>query len=148
MKIIGIVFAFFFFTSCQSTNQFEWLIGSWQRTNDHEGSHTYEYWESVESGKLKGMGCTIVAGDAVFKEDMVLINRDGQWSLEVAGPNESPVIFMLTDMTDTSFVVENPAHDFPQKIVYFLDGEELKASISGEGVDEVDFSFERKPIDL
>lgn len=142
MKIIGIVFAFVFLSSCQSSNQFEWLSGSWQRTNDEEGSQTYEYWE-INGEEMKGMGCTIAAGDTVFKEDLRILKLGDKWMLEVAGPNETPVSFELTSIQKLGFEAENAAHDFPKKIFYGLDGEVLKASVSNE---EMNIDFDFKPL--
>lgn len=73
MKIFGILLALFCITSCQSSHQFEWLSGSWQGTNDEGGNQTYEYWEK-DRDEMKGIGCTIAAGDTVFPSRRVSVS--------------------------------------------------------------------------
>jgi hypothetical protein len=42
-----------------------------------------------------------------------------------------PVRFRCTSLSDRKAVFENPQHDFPTKITYERDGDELIAAISG-----------------
>ena len=39
--------------------------------------------------------------------------------------------FPLKDVSGTRVVFENPAHDFPQRIIYWKDGADLRARIEG-----------------
>lgn len=56
--------------------------------------------------------------------------------------NQEPVYFKFTTLTDSTFVCENPDHDFPKKISYTLKENRLTALLSGGGR-EVEFLFER-----
>ena len=60
----------------------------------------------------------------------------------VEGVNPTPTLFKITSQTDTSFVAENPTHDFPTKIIYWLENKQLKAHVSNKEFG-IDFVFEK-----
>ncbi|MEL7530957.1 MAG: hypothetical protein AAFN10_06605 [Bacteroidota bacterium] len=124
------------------TTQFEWLIGHWQRTNDDAGKTTFEQWQQLSATKYQGLGFTLQGTDTVFKEDIILIQREDKWYFEVRGVNEQPTIFSLSQIDSLSFQCENPANEFPKIIRYSLEGIRLKAVIS-DGETAVPFVFER-----
>ena len=74
---------------------------------------------------------TMKGKDTVFVEKLRIIAREGDLFYVADVPeNQKPVYFKLTEVTDRSFVCENPDHDFPKKIAYLFDGKSLKAAIS------------------
>jgi hypothetical protein len=79
--------------------------------------------------------------DTVFTEKLQLIIKDNSvfYVADVPG-NNGLVYFKLTTVTDTSFVCENPAHDFPKKIAYTLTRGKLNATVSGNGK-AIDYVF-------
>jgi len=42
-----------------TTNNFDWIIGSWLRSNDKEGNITFEHWAKNSSTEYIGLGCTL-----------------------------------------------------------------------------------------
>ena len=62
-------------------------------------------------------------------------------------PVPAPVKFLLTGVSDTSAVFENPEHNFPKKITYLLEDGNLHAYIEGHGKDgntkKIDFYFNK-----
>jgi hypothetical protein len=58
--------------------------------------------------------------------------------------NNKPVHFEITSVSKESFVCENPAHDFPQRIEYRFDGKQIRARVSA-GSHGIDYVFERRP---
>ncbi len=134
--------------SCNSTEEVkdagvthDWLLGDWIRTNDSEGQQTYETWKRLNDSTLVGIGCTLVNGDTVFKEDLTLVEGD---RLEVRGVGDGgPVFFRMNASTDSSFVVENPDNEFPKQIHYMRTKFGLSAVISGDG-NENTFLFEKR----
>ena len=121
---------------------FDWLIGSWLRTNDEEGNSTHEHWMKNSSTEYTGMGCTLQDGDTIFKENLRLINTGEEWNLEVTGVNENPTLFLLVNHTDNSFECQNKYNEFPKNIEYSMDDSILLAKIS-DGDTEISFSFEK-----
>lgn len=154
-SFLSLLIVFGLLTSCQkdkkqpldesSTKEenFDWLLGKWQRINDKEGQLTYELWKKESHGKYLGHGFVMMANDTVWEEVMELSQKDTLWVLEVKTPgNIDNVSFAMTQVDSVSFTVENPFHDFPKQINYNLKDNKLKALVSGDEV-SVDFEFEK-----
>ena len=99
----------------------KWLTGNWaMKTGD--GTIT-EQWKPVNDSLMEG-NSDLIKGDSVIPfEKIRLFRRNNTFYYEAtaAGKNdERPVEFKLTVFSDTGFIAENPAHDFPKRIVYKL----------------------------
>jgi len=128
--------------SCKSKKQIQkpsFLLGSWECLNDKEGTETYEIWKT----DYTGLGITLKDSDTVFKEILSIVSINDTLTLKVEGVNEIATLFKITSQTDTSFVAENPTHDFPTKIKYWLENKQLKAHVSNKGFG-IDFIFEKR----
>ena len=122
---------------------FDWLLGNWERTNEKEGRETLETWNKVTDSEYTGYGATLENGDTLWYENIKLVKSNNLWSFEVTGQGEtSPTVFKLTSIEKGKFISENNLNEFPKKIEYFTNGNELKALISGDEL-EVAFDFER-----
>ena len=101
-----------------------------------------EYWHIESDSLMKGVAMYVLKGDTNFFENITIEARDGEiyYCPIVAGQNAGEAVFFkLVFAQDTSFVFENPKHDFPQKVVYeFHLPDNLYAYI--EGMDEGVFS--------
>ena len=106
-----------------------WLSGCWAFTRN--GRHVVEQWMAPEGGTLIGMARTVANGKTVEYEFLLI--RPGANGLEyVAKPSGQPEgIFIASRATATEVVFENPAHDFPKKIMYTRNGDALTAAIEG-----------------
>jgi len=132
-------------TSKLNNNNFNWLLGAWKRTNDAEGSQTYERWKKVNDTELSGFGYTLVSSDTVWQESIKLIKSDDIWNFEVSQQDsKEPTVFKVTKIEMESFTCENKANDFPKKIRYAKVEKGLNAVISGDGK-VVLFQFARTP---
>lgn len=122
----------------------DWLVGTWNRTNAKPGRSGVEQWKQTQSLELRGIGVNLQGTDTTFVEKLRIIIKDNSIVYVADVPeNQKPVYFKLTEITENSFVCENPEHDFPKKISYQLEGNKLKAQISGDGK-AIDYFFERK----
>jgi len=121
---------------------FDWLLGSWLRTNDQEGNLTYEHWTKNSSTEYSGLGCTLHKGDTVFKEYLRLFKTEEYWNFEVVGVNEHPTNFPVIRQTENSFICENRNNEFPKIIHYALRDSILTARISDDETG-ISFLFER-----
>ncbi len=121
-----------------------WLLGSWQRTGLPAGSVGTETWRR-EGDDFVGVGSRYKQGRLAFEEKLRL-TRDGDDVFYVAdvAENPTPVRFRLVAQDAHSATFENPAHDFPKRIAYRLQGELLEVVTSGDGR-EVIFRFRRAP---
>lgn len=148
--------AFVFFVSCNFSKSsgekaavnpevnFDWLLGNWERTNEKEGRATYENWVKMSSNVYDGTGFTLQQSDTVWSENIQLIKIKGGWSFNVVGRGDSiPTQFKLIYISDGSFTCENKQNEFPKKIIYTLEGNEIKAVISS-GDMEIPCDFKRK----
>lgn len=86
--------------------------------------------------------------DSVVEWEQIRIAREGDTIFFHAQPSGQPAAsFRLTGMTATSVTFENPAHDFPQRIIYRSPGRDsLIARIEGTANGRargVDFPYAR-----
>ena len=122
---------------------FDWLTGNWKRLNDEAGRQTFENWHKVNATTYSGISYTMFKGDTISQEQMSLIESDGKWSLLVKTPDErEPVTFEMTEHSKKRFVCKNDLIDFPKRIEYSMEGEKLKAKVSGEKT-EIPFEFKK-----
>ncbi len=130
-----------------SVKQFEWLEGTWKQ----EGLDAYEQWEFVSDTLIRGASFHLVGNDYVRDENIKFLAKDSYFyyiPLVFNQNKQQAVSFKVSSFTPNSFIAENPAHDFPQRIVYTLtDANHLQAYIEGEikGKNKrIDFFFVRE----
>ncbi len=125
--------------SCQKeTQKPNWLQGKWQRLNEKPTKTTFDFWNN----DLTGIGFTLQENDTVFKETMSIVSIQNILHLKIVGVNEQPTLFKFTQQTDTSFVSENEQNEFPKKINYYMDGQQLKCKVSNDEF-SIDFIFNK-----
>jgi len=142
MRTFTFLVCLLFISSCNTEikpQKPEFLLGKWTRTNDKPGSTTYEIWNT----NFTGLGITLQGKDTTFKEILSIVSIKDTLTLKVEGVNETPTLFQFTYQTDTSFVAENPTHDFPTKIKYWLENKQLKAHVSDKEFG-IEFIFEKE----
>ena len=142
MKLLLIICSFLLLISCQNEQNKAktptFLVGDWVRTNDKEDSITYEKW-NVD---LKGIGYTLKEKDTTFKEILSIVTINDTLFLKVEGVNKNETLFKFTQQTTSSFTYENPINQFPKKIKYFLENNQLKAIVSSKDF-KIDFVFNK-----
>lgn len=123
--------------------QLAWMAGSWEGTAGKASLE--EHWTDAKGGTLFGVSRTIVGGKTVAFEFLRIETRaDGIFYVAQPG-DRPPTDFKLTKLEGQSVVFENPAHDFPQRIIYRrnTDGT-LHARVEGERAGQLrgqDFHF-------
>lgn len=140
MKLLIFLIFISFVDTYGSIDSHDWLVGEWQRTNDDSGLKTYEIWEKTSDTTYVGLGFTLSGKDTVFKENLTLFSKK---HLEVLGVGGGPVLFSMTESSDSSFAVVNINNEFPKRIDYRRTSSGMEAVISGEGR-EVVFTFIEK----
>src|SRR5436189_3987842 len=109
-----------------------WIAGDWQ-TPTGERTHTEEHWTQVAGAIMMGMSRT-VAGEKTVEFDYFRIEQRPDGIYYVAHPKARcpGTDFKLTKASATEAVFENPAHDFPKRIVYRKTADDaITASIDG-----------------
>lgn len=111
-----------------------WLAGCWQSTRGDRV--TEEMWLAPSGGLMVGAGRT-VAGGQVRGFEHLRLGVDGTTLVYTAIPSgQKETVFRSTAVRDDGFTVENPSHDFPQRIVYERTGPDaVTARVEGPGRD-------------
>ena len=125
------------------TENFDWLLGNWERTNDDEGKQTFENWQKINDFEYEGFGWAIQNNDTIFQEKIKLNKSKDSWIFGVISPEEADYTnFKVIKISNESFTCENPDIEFPNNITYWKDGKEIKALVSGKGM-EITFEFKK-----
>ncbi len=107
------------------------LAGCWRSEGGEPGSG--EQWMPPAGGTMLGLGRTVMAGRTVAHEFMQIRHDDAGRIVFIGLPSgQSATTFALLRQTEHEWVFENPAHDFPQRVIYRLvPPERLHARIEG-----------------
>ena len=107
-----------------------WMTGSWSGTS--RGIEMEEHWTAPKGHSMIGIHRDVGKGRTLVFE-FLRIEQQGDQLVYLSMPNgRSPATpFQLKEVSGTRVVFENPAHDFPQRIIYWKDGNDLRARIEG-----------------
>jgi hypothetical protein len=110
-----------------------WLEGVWTGTTA-SGMAIEEHWTSPAGNGMVGMHKDVKNGRMVGFEFLRIEPRDSTGACYVASPNGAPPTrFCAIELSESRVVFENLEHDFPQRILYWLDGAgRLHARIEGK----------------
>lgn len=134
-----------------SLEQLGWLAGCWAAESADAGS--VEHWLPLAGGTMLGVSRTVKNGRTVDHE-FLQIRRDAEGRVVyVALPaRQKEASFTAIAMGEREVTFENPAHDFPQRILYKAVGEDrLAARIEGQrnGMTRgIDFPMRRVSCDV
>ena len=157
MKTIFGIVLLALMVSCQNKSEkkfdkiekLNWLVGSWEQKLP-DGILT-ETWKKENDSTFSGESYFINPKDTVHFEKIKLHQELEEliYSATVVGQNNDETVdFKLTSAIENTFTFENPAHDYPQKIIYKKVNEtNLVATISGkqQGKDtQESYSMKRK----
>ena len=117
-----------------SIHDVAWLAGCWERRNGDRT--TIEIWMVPAGGIMLGASRTVVGGAALEYEQVIIRELGGRLIFTANPSGQAETSFTSTEVTDSSFVVENLAHDFPQRITYVRTGPDAwMARVEGPGPD-------------
>jgi hypothetical protein len=157
--IISVASMLFFKTSLSKAQQTRFsqkqldelsaVIGSWKM---EKGNGTwFEEWKRSNNEELSGKAYKISNGVTTPLENVRVYLSDGKivYAPTTAGQNQDKeVSFPLKEIRDGQFIFENREHDFPQRIMYHVVGNNiLEAYIEGElngKTRHVDFKYVRQ----
>jgi hypothetical protein len=105
--------------------EFAWLAGCWRGTVNQREFR--EHWMPLRGNLMLGTGHTVAGGRTQDFEYLRLEPRAEGVHYVAAPAGQKETAFRLaeraTDGPDTIYTFANPAHDFPQRIVYRRGGE-------------------------
>lgn len=109
-----------------------WLSGCWEGM---VGTRTVEeHWLPLRAGTLVSAS-RATSGDRTTSVELAVLAMRGDTLAYHAYPvGQSPAVFDAVALTDSAATFANPAHDFPQRIIYRRVGaDSLVARIEGPG---------------
>ena len=129
-------------------SQFEFMLGTWSA--EFPDAAFYESWTKESDTRFVGEAYTIKGGDSTPSETLSLeILDDGYHNgvYYVATPIfQDSTFFLFVAGTNEDAEFQNPAHDFPQRIVYKkIDADRMFVVVDnlGENSKQLIFNFTR-----
>lgn len=108
------------------------LEGTWQIENQP----TFEQWDLLHDGKMLGLVYKKSVGDIKVKEylKIELNHTDIRYIATVMGQNQGKDVLYRGIVHDSTLVIENTSHDYPQRISYsIVDSCSLMVTLTGKG---------------
>jgi hypothetical protein len=114
-----------------SIDSLSWMAGSW--ASDSAGVRVEEHWMAPLGGQMIGMHRDVARGRVAGFEFLRVAPDSAAGLAYVSMPGgRPPTRFPLKSLRERGVVFENPTHDFPQRILYWLDDAgRLHARIEG-----------------
>jgi hypothetical protein len=107
-----------------------WMAGSW--IHEKDGTVTRETWLPPLGGVMAGAGQTNAPGKPPSVEHGKITAEPAGATYTAIVRGQPPTAFVLKPgLPDGEAIFENPAHDFPQRVIYRRCGEQLCARIEG-----------------
>ena len=118
-----------------------WMSGAWQG-RDADGSEMEEVWLAPKGGTLLGLHRDTAGGKTVSFE-FLRIAEGPEGVVYWASPQGRPATpFKLSESGPKRAVFANPAHDFPKRILYWIDeAGAMHARIEGEGAPAMEWTW-------
>jgi len=100
-----------------------WLAGAWVGTRS-SGTSIEERWSPPLGGAMLATSRSVnTSGKMSAFEYLRIVERDGGLVYVAQPGGGAPTEFVLTEVSPTRAVFDNPRHDYPKRIVYELSAE-------------------------
>ena len=122
-----------------------WMAGCWEQVAGERWVE--ECWMQPRGGIMLGAGRS-GRGERLGEWEATQIVREADGGVAFwASPKGAPrVAFALHEQGAQSVTFVNPAHDFPQRVRYWREGELLKAEVAlADGSKAIGFTYRRAP---
>jgi hypothetical protein len=110
-----------------------WMAGYW--LSCEPGREVSETWTDPRHGLMTGMNVTVRTGRAGFELSRIApVSRsaDAPYAYFAQPEGQPATVFPVVESAPNRVVFGLETHDFPQRIVYQRDGDDLHARIEGE----------------
>lgn len=120
-----------------------WLAGCWEQVDGEKWAD--ECWTRPRGGILIGSGRSGHGATLKSWEAMQIVSAsDGKVTFWASPNGAARVGFPLVSQGASEIVFANPAHDYPQRVRYWREGELLKAEIAlADGSKAIVYTFKR-----
>ena len=125
----------------------DWMAGYWLSCED--GREVSETWSSRRGGIMLGSGITI--GRQAFSWEQMRIesgvpNPEDLSFMALPRGADTVTAFALIRAGEREAVFENPAHDFPRRVIYRRDGDRLTGRIEGADGEGIEWHYTAAPL--
>ena len=107
----------------------DWMTGTWVSTGE---ARVTESWIGPANGLMVAANLTAGPGGKRFFEFLRISDTTEGFSYFASPAGRPAVEFKMKSLEGRRVVFENPANDFPQRILYWRDGDALMARIEGK----------------
>jgi hypothetical protein len=114
-----------------AVQRLSWIAGCWRQTAGNRVVD--EQWMAPRAGAMLGMSRTVRDDTVLVEFEQLRISDDAAGAVYHAQPSGQPAAdFTAATVSDSMVTFANPAHDFPQRIIYRRRGSDsLIARIEG-----------------
>jgi hypothetical protein len=115
----------------QAGERLGWLVGDWC-TEPRQGRQICEHWAPMAGGEMRGTS-EVRRGSTASPEEAMRIRDDaGTYVFHAEPKGQAPADFRAVsrDAEPYQLTFENRAHDYPQRVRYWREGEVLMAEVS------------------
>jgi hypothetical protein len=110
----------------EATSELSWMAGCWQTAD----GATREIWNAASGTHMFGHSVTIKDGEVSFFENLNVVKAGETYVLSAYPMGQGPSDFSSVARAENSIMFENLAHDYPQRIGYSREGDQLTGTIS------------------
>lgn len=107
----------------------DWMAGNWAQDSAKE--KVMEAWVGPGNGLMVAVNLTTMPGGRKTFEFLRISDTPDSMSYFASPGGRPPVEFRFKESGDKRVVFENLGHDYPQRIIYWKDGDLLAARIEG-----------------
>jgi hypothetical protein len=107
----------------------DWMSGTWIAESERE--RVSETWLGPSNGLMVAANLTTRGPERKSFEFMRISETPEGFSFFASPGGRSPVEFKLKELGERRVTFENTGHDFPQRVLYWREGEVLMARIEG-----------------
>jgi len=112
----------------QEIDKLAWMSGTWTQARD--GEIVQESWLGPRGRMM--VATNLSSGKRNSFEFLRIVEKDGALSYLASPGGKAPTEFKLKEMSEKKVVFENPANDFPQRVMYWIEADgAMKARIEG-----------------
>ncbi len=134
-----------------SIDSLSWISGCWEQNDVAKQRFSSEQWMKPEGQSMLGMSRTVKNGKTSGFEFLRIVeDESGIHYISRPSQNKEETIFKLIMSGANEVIFENPAHDFPQRIIYRRDKTNLFARIEGKNKGRfmgIDFPMKKSKCD-
>jgi hypothetical protein len=131
--------------AAHSLAELSWMAGAWR--GEVGGVESEEVWTEPKGGVMLGLHRDVTAGRPAAWEYLRIEDGPGGIVYQASPGGAAPTPFRLVELTASRAVFANPDHDFPKRLVYWLDedGTLHARADAGEGTQGPEWAWRPSP---